>query len=171
MNLWTLNKLIVLVLIAAFVFLLFEIRMEHQDVLGEFKIAWIPILYSGLMIIAGFAALFFWNRGGRQILFCAFAAALIVGAVGFWQHNEQNFGRRISFIFTVWGDSTSKKQSSGKDESSAAGNQDQQPNGSREIKVPVIPPILAPLTFAGLGILGMFACARRFQREIALTKE
>lgn len=64
MNFWTLNRLIVLILIGVFAGLLFEIRAEHQDVLGEHAIGWTPIIYSGLMIILSFAALFFWQRGG-----------------------------------------------------------------------------------------------------------
>lgn len=166
MSLWTLNRLIVLFLLGAFVVLMFEIRSEHQDVLGEHTIAWTPIIYSGLMIIVSFACLFFWRGGGRQILFWAFAAALIVGVVGFWQHNEHHFGQRINYVFTVWGNSTAKKQES--DEHSEAENQDHHSDGDHdhELSAPLMPPVLAPLTFAGLGILGMLACAKRFQPEL-----
>lgn len=101
MKFWTLNKLVVLALIGAFSTLLFELRFQHQAVLGEHLIAWSPIIYSGLMAIISLAALFFWERGGRRVLFWAFAAALIVGTVGFWQHNEEHFGQRIAGVFTV----------------------------------------------------------------------
>ena len=182
MNFWTLNKLIVLALIGAFAGLLFEIRLEHQDVLSEHTIAWSPIVYSGLMIVLGLIALFSWERGGRQILFYAFALALVVGAVGFWQHNEHNAGQRFAGLFTVWGKSSAEKHHSENenDEHSADENVEHSANQNGEHQAEehdhggdsmMMPPVLAPLTFAGLGILGMLACARRFQRETVTVRE
>lgn len=82
---WALNRLIVLILVGAFGFLLLDIRMEHADVLNEYTISYLPLVYSGLMIVLSLVALFFWQSLGRQILFWAFAVALVVGVVGFWQ--------------------------------------------------------------------------------------
>ncbi|MGI8495021.1 MAG: hypothetical protein ACR2L1_06885 [Pyrinomonadaceae bacterium] len=56
-------------LIGAFAVLLFEIRFEHQMVLSEHKIAWTPIIYSGLMVLISLAALFFWNAAGGSFYF------------------------------------------------------------------------------------------------------
>ncbi len=184
MKLWTLNKLIVLALIGAFLTLMFELRFQHQEVLGEHTIAWTPIVYSGLMVITSLAALFLWERGGRQILFWAFAVALVVGTVGFWQHNEEHFGQRIAGVFTVWGNSAPEHHSDeNADGSHGAENEggehsDESKNGEHSTgggdehqadhhqkEESLLPPVFAPLTFAGLGILGMLACARRFQRE------
>lgn len=167
MKFWTLNKLVVLALIGAFAVLLLEIRFEHQEVLSEHTIAWTPIVYSGVMAILSLAALFFWEGSGRKILFWAFAAALIVGTVGFWQHNEEHFGRRIAGVFTVWGNSASEHHSDEADnkEHSANENEEHHNNEHKEKMENLLPPVFAPLTFAGLGILGMLACARRFQRE------
>ncbi|MGI8495020.1 MAG: hypothetical protein ACR2L1_06880 [Pyrinomonadaceae bacterium] len=107
------------------------------------------------------------ERGGRQLLFWAFAVALIVGTVGFWQHNGEHFGQRIAGVFTVWGETAPEDQHSGEKnggENSAGENQGQG-NDSRKHEEALLLPVFAPLTFAGLGILGMLACARRFQRE------
>lgn len=109
----------------------------------------------------------FLERGGRQLLFWAFAVALIVGTVGFWQHNGEHFGQRIAGVFTVWGETAPEDQHSGEKnggENSAGENQGQG-NDSRKHEEALLLPVFAPLTFAGLGILGMLACARRFQRE------
>lgn len=175
MNLWTLNKLIVLALIGAFATLMFELRFQHQMVLGEHTIAWTPIIYSGLMIVLSFIALFLWERGGRQLLFWAFAVALVVGTVGFWQHNEEHFGERIAGVFTVWGKSAPEHhqnensgdshgaESKGGEHSTGGNDEHQADNHQKEESL--LPPVFAPLTFAGLGILGMLACARRFQRD------
>ena len=176
MRLWTLNKLVVLTLIAGFVVLLFEIRSEHQAVLGERQIAWTPIVYSAVMIIVGILGLAFWQSWERQLLFWMFAVGLIVGVVGFWQHNEEHFGNRIGYVFSVWGKSTTAEgdkaggnnhsQGEEKDEGENHAeneNTENRKNENREIKAPIIPPVFAPLTFAGLGFIGMLACAARFQ--------
>ena len=167
MRFWTLNKLIVLALIGAFTTLMLELRFEHQAVLSEHTIAWSPIIYSGLMIISSIAALFFWERGGRQILFWGFAVALIVGTVGFWQHNEEHFGERIAGVFTVWGESAPENHSDEAEnrEHSANENEEHQSGENKQKMENLLPPVFAPLAFAGLGVLGMLVCARRFQRE------
>lgn len=173
MRLWTLNKLIVLILIGAFAGLLLEIRSEHQDILGRHAIGWSPIAYSGLMIIIGILGLIFWQGWGRHLLFWAFAVGLIVGTVGFWQHNEENFGKKIAYVFSVWGKSTEKHRSTEQNEKSEAEENHsstgatQEPRATNNLsdKAPIIPPVFAPLTFAGLGLIGMLACAGRFQRE------
>lgn len=173
MRFWTLNKLIVLILLGAFVGLLFEIRPEHQDILGRHTIGWVPIIYSGLMIILSILSLYFWQSWGRKILFWAFAIGLIVGVVGFWQHNEEDFGKKITYVFTVWGKSTEKKRPSQQaeneehEQSENAPKETQEPRATNGLsdRAPIIPPTFAPLTFAGLGLIGMLACAARFQRE------
>ena len=164
MTFWTINKLIVLALISAFAVLMLEIRFEHQMVLGEHTIAWTPIVYSGLMAVLSLATLFFWERGGRQILFWAFVVALIVGVLGFWQHNEEHFGQRIAGVFTVWGNSTAEHKSDEKKDIENSANENKEKH--KDEKASLLPPVFAPLTFAGLGILGMLACARRFQHEL-----
>ena len=174
MQVWTINKLVVLILIGTLAVLLLEIRFEHQAVLGEHLIAWMPIVYSGVMAILGFAALFFWERGVRRILFWAFAIALIVGTVGFWQHNEEHFGQRIAGVFTVWEkpapehhhsdeNKSDEPSSENQDGDHQANQNDGQQTDNHKKEESLLPPIFAPLTFAGLGVLGMLACARRFQ--------
>ena len=134
---WTLNKIVVLILIGAFAMLAFDIRSEHVDVVRKNWKAWIPIVYSVVMVVAGDAALSRWERGGRQVLWISFMAAFIVGALGFWFHTK---GHPISGVITVlsaWVQPLHKAD---------------------------VPPQLAPLSFAGLGLLGTVVCARRFQQ-------
>ena len=99
----------VLILIGAFAFLLLDLRMEHADVLSEELISYMPLVYSGLMVILSLIAVYFWESWGRKVLFWAFALAIVVGVVGFWQHNEHKFGQRMAYVFTVWGESGDEK--------------------------------------------------------------
>ncbi len=133
---WTLSKSIALVLVGGYAMMLFDIRSEHVDVVRHNWKAWIPIYYSITMLLVGSAAVARWERGGRQVLLVTFCASFIVGALGFWFHSH---GQPIPAITTVLGAWT--KPLHHKD----------------------APPALAPLSFAGLGLLGVLTCARRFQ--------
>ena len=66
-----------------------------------------------------------------------FAAGVIVGLLGFWLHNMGHPFSGLEMMLSAWAgahpDPTSK------------------------------PPVMAPLAFAGLGLLGMIVCAARFQ--------
>ncbi|MEA3145412.1 MAG: hypothetical protein QOI53_839 [Verrucomicrobiota bacterium] len=133
---WTLNKAIVLVLIGGFGVLLVEVRFDHRFVVGEDTVGWIPIFYSIMMMVASLIGLFFWRRGGRQVLFVGFLLAIFVGLAGFWFHTNGRLLRSVQHELSAW---------------------------VRKVPGDEKPPALAPLAFTGLGILGAFACAKRFQ--------
>jgi hypothetical protein len=135
---WTLNKVIVLVLIAGFAMLVVDLRSEHVDAVRRNWRAWIPIAYSGVMVVLGAAALAGWERGGRPALLVAFAVAFIVGGLGFWFHNGGHPVAGLITVLSAW---------------------------TKPLHHADVPPPLAPLSFAGLGLLGTLACARRFQPQ------
>ena len=133
---WTLNKVIVLVLIGGFGVVLLEVRYDHRSVLAEGVVAWIPIIYSVLMMVASVLGLLFWSRGGRQALLVGFLVAILVGLTGFWFHTDGRLLRSIRRELSAW---------------------------VRKIPDEDKPPALAPLAFAGFGILGALACSKPFQ--------
>jgi hypothetical protein len=115
---------------------LVQVRFDHRSVMGEDAIAWIPIIYSILIMVASVVGLLLWNRGGRQVLFVGFLIAILVGLTGFWFHTNGRLVRSVQHEFSAW---------------------------VRRIPDEDKPPALAPLAFAGFGILGALACAKRFQ--------
>lgn len=134
---WTLNRWIVLMLLGAYVGLLLEIRYDHNHVLRHTKIAWTPIVYSGIMIVAGAISLAYWASWGRVVMLWLFAAGLVVGVLGFFLHNGGNPLEGIGRMLSPW--------------------VGQHPDPMDR------PPVLAPLAFAGLGAVGWAACLPRFQ--------
>lgn len=134
---WTLNRWVVLLLLLGYVGLFLEIRYDHNHVLMHKSIAWTPIIYSAVMVVAGTVSLAFWDSWGRTVMLWLFAAGLIVGLLGFWLHNT---GHPFDGIGTLL--------------STLAGNH---PDPQSR------PPVLAPLAFAGLGAVGGAACLPRFQ--------
>jgi hypothetical protein len=113
-----------------------EVRYDHRSVLGEGPVAWIPIVYSILMMIGSVLGLFFWNRGGRQGLLAGYSIAIVVGLTGFWFHTDGRLLRSVRHELSAW---------------------------VRKIPDEDKPPALAPLAFVGFGILGALVCTKRFQ--------
>ncbi len=135
---WTLNQWLVLLLVVVCAGLLLEIRYDHNHVLMEKRIAWTPIVYSAVVLAAGALSLAFWDRWGRAAMLWLFGAGLAVGLLGFWLHNMGHPVSGIERMLSAW-----------------TGNH---PDPTAK------PPTLAPLAFAGLGLLGMLACAEKFNR-------
>lgn len=125
-----------LVLTGGFGVILVQVRFDHRSVVAENAIAWIPIVYSILMIMASAVGLLFWSRGGRQALFVGFLLAILVGLAGFWFHTNGKLLRSVKHEISAW---------------------------VRKIPDEDKPPALAPLAFIGFGFLGALSCARRFQ--------
>ena len=156
---WTLNKLVVLTLLGGFAMLLIEIRAMHQKVLGEEAIAWTPLVYSGLMLLGGAAGLALWDRGGRRLLFWGFALALVVGLLGDWLHTMGKPIQAFMGELSAWAEPIGPKKEDGDRPEQAKVDEEADAKKSRSHA----PPALAPLTFVGLGLLGMLACSGRFQ--------
>jgi len=154
---WTLNHLVVLLLMGAFALLLIEVRSLHHAVLREHAIAWAPIAYSGLMLVAIAIAVPLWDRGGRRALFWAFAPALVIGPVGCWFHNDGRPLHGLGRELAAWARPIGPPAGEESQESGAQPAHEDAPEDEGG------PPALAPLAIAGLGLLGMLACARRFQ--------
>jgi len=139
---WSLSKLIVLVLLGGLLMLLIDIRWEHRVELGRQWETWIPLIYIGLMIVAGVVSLYLWEGLGPRILQVGFALGIIVGLLGVWFHGGKNPVGNLARVFTAW--------------TIPLGT-----NGG--VKVSSEPPVIAPLAFVGLGLLGLLACTKRFR--------
>jgi hypothetical protein len=137
---WTLNKLVVSVLLFGFCILLIQVRYDHRSVIGEDAIGWIPIVFSIVMIVVSLFGLLFWRRGGRGVLKGFYFLAIVIGLVGFWYHTNGKVVRAVQHDLSAW---------------------------IRKIPDEDKPPAFAPLAFAGFGLLGLLACAKRFQPPTA----
>ena len=165
----SLNKTLVVLLLGGFAFLLLEVRFEHRDVVSEKLVAYIPIVYSLLTLVVGAVLLALWDKGGRLLLQILFGGAVIVGALGVWFHTGGNpvravslVGRSLRLLATIppmkeaeppGGPPAAKPAGQGE----AAQVEEGPGEGG--------PPLLAPLAFCGLGLLGMAACARGWRIE------
>jgi hypothetical protein len=136
MTRWPLTRILMLLLAGAFGGLMMDIRVEHVDAVHEQSIAWLPIIYSACMAIACAAASIFWSKLSRRIMIALFLLAFVIGGLGFYFHNDGKLIQVIRSSVNAWID-PSMAHSDG-------------------------PPQLAPLSFAGLGMIGILASLKRF---------
>ena len=130
--------------------LLFELRFEHREVLGETWHSWIPLVYSSVTLLAGLVALLRWDSGGRRALAVLFGAGIAVGVLGFWFHTDGHLIGGIRGVLAAWLVPFGQ-------------------NGG--VKIGSKPPALAPLAFCGLGTLGLLICAAPNARGTARAPE
>ena len=135
---WSLNRVLVLVLAGAFLGLIGDLRYEHVDKVRHYWTAWIPIVYSAVMVVVCLACLLLWGRRGRRSLFLRLprGSASVLGLLGFWLHNQDHLLDNLATVLDAWTQLEHHANT---------------------------PPTLAPLAFCGLGVLGMLGCAARFQ--------
>jgi hypothetical protein len=146
---WSLNRIIVLLLLGGLASLMIDIRWEHRVELAHQWETWIPLVYIGLMLIAGVVGLYRWNRWGRRILQVGFSLALIVGVLGTWFHSKGDPVGTFRRVLTAW----------------------VVPLGADGgIKTDSTPPEMAPLAFVGLGLIGLLVCSTHFQCAPAMAE-
>jgi hypothetical protein len=141
---WSLNRILVLALLGGLASLMIDIRWEHRVELARRWETWIPLVYIGLMLVAGIVGLYRWDSWGRRVLQVGFSLCLIVGALGTWFHSQKDPIGNFRRVVTAW--------------TVPIGT-----NGG--VKTGSTPPEMAPLAFIGLGLMGLLACSRRFHCE------
>jgi hypothetical protein len=60
---WTLARVLILILAGSFLGLMADIRVEHVDVVHKTGLAWIPIIYSAVMVVACVLGFYLHNPG------------------------------------------------------------------------------------------------------------
>ncbi len=202
---FTLNKCVVFALLGGFALLLLDIRVEHNDVIKETWRAWIPLIYSLVMVVLIPIGLAFWQKGGRKLLLFSFAAAAVVGMLGFWFHSHGKPIKALSRVASIWvqlpalSDSEEKHKRKGKGKRKDSGDQAQvsekeaEPQDAEKEAEPQdaekegerqeaeketerkdtgpTPPLLAPLGFVGLGLIGVLVCLAAFQFDAGPAKK
>ena len=146
---WPLNRILVLALLGGLASLMIDIRWEHRVELARQWETWIPLVYIGLMLIAGVVGLYRWNGWGRRLLQVGFSLCLIVGALGTWFHSKGDPVGNFRRVMTAWFVPIGT-------------------NGG--VKTGSTPPEMAPLAFVGLGLIGLLCCSKRFQCNSSTSK-
>lgn len=137
---WPLARWVLLLLAGGFAGLAADLRYEHVEIirLGWWQ-AWLPVLYSALMAVLCTLGVWLWRPTLRRLLFWTFLLGFALAAYGLYLHNAGDFSRPIRLLSAAW---------------------------LERLRRGDVPP-MAPMTFAGLSLLGMLACSRRFAKVAA----
>jgi len=133
---WPLARILIFILANGFIGLMIDIRVEHVDAVREHTVAWLPIVFSGFMAISCLVGFIFWGKLTRRLMLPLFLAALVIGGLGFYFHTHGNIKKVSTTSVNAWTD----------------------PN----LEHSDAPPQLAPLAFAGLGVIGLLTLMERF---------
>lgn len=141
----SMNRLIAFLVAGGFLFLFIETRIEHHDVLSEKLIAYAPIVFSALGFIIASLAAFKWQEKWIRVLHIYLFLALAVGLGGMYFHNEDRL--------------------KGKADTSSEIKDDDMQEDEKNVEE-TTPPILAPVAFTGLGVVGLLGTYRRWKADV-----
>lgn len=132
------QRLLLLTLTGGLLILLVEIRFQHSVVMGEKWQSWIPIIYLSSLLLLVPIGMTFLRRFGRGLLIVLFAGLTVTGIFGFWFHSKNKPIQAISHVIATDLDQPGHVKASAEEEETN-------------------PPILAPLSLCGLGLIGILA--------------
>ncbi len=149
----TLNRLLFAFLTAGFLFLATETFLEHSGILGKKPPALIPVAFSVVALLVSAAAAAAWPSNPARLVRAFFVLPLLVGLAGLYFHNEDRLEGHAALPAAIADEEEGEHDESG---STAADGHEEDHH----------PPILAPLAFVGMGVLGLLAAARRWPADI-----
>ncbi|HUN65057.1 MAG TPA: hypothetical protein VMW43_03080 [Bacteroidota bacterium] len=140
----TLNRLLVAGSAAGFVFLLADTTIEHRDLF--FREFWvlIPALFGIAGAVAGAVAYFRWDEKAIRFFNIVLIASCVVAAAGIYFHIGED---------------------DDEDARPVAAQMEQKKEKEKEKDKP----ILAPLSFAGVAVVGLLGTLRKWEAEVRPT--
>ena len=134
---YSLNRLLVLLTTAGFLFLAVDSTIEHWEILGQELMAFIPIVFGVLGFVMGAVTVLRWKEPCiRRLQIFLFAAFVVAGAGAYFHIEEEE------------------------DEGQLTAEQREHEKKEKD------KPLLAPLSFAGLAAVGLLGTARKWPAEV-----
>jgi hypothetical protein len=134
---YSLNRLLVLLTTIGFAFLLVDTTIEHWSTFEEEIMSFIPLVFSIVGLILGILVVIMWKEKLIRWFQILLFASFIVAAVGLYFHIEEE-ENDINL--------TSEEREHEEHEKDK--------------------PLLAPLSFAGLAVVGLLGTARKWEAEV-----
>jgi hypothetical protein len=134
---YSLNKLLILVTIFGFAFLLADTTIEHWDVFNDEIMAFIPVVFSFLGLAIGIIAIIIWKDKTIRFLQIFLIASFLVAGAGLYFHIEEE-----------------------EDQLNLAMEEREHEENEKD------KPLMAPLAFGGIAIVGLLGTARKWEAEV-----
>ena len=134
---YSLNRLLVLTAAIGFAFLLIDTTMEHWDTFDDEIMSFIPLAFSLLGLVLGITAVIVWKSKVIKWMQIFLFVSFIVAGAGFYFHLEY-------------------------EENEINLTQEEKEHEEKEKDKP----LLAPLAFGGIAIVGLLGTARKWDAEV-----
>ncbi len=134
---YSLNRLLILIVTAGFIFLLADTIIEHWEILDEEIMAFIPVVFSVFGVGLGIVTVIAWKEKIIKWMQIFLFASFIIAGAGFYFHVVEEEDE-INL-------SAEKKEHEEKEKDK---------------------PLLAPFAFGGLAIVGLLGTARKWDAEV-----
>jgi hypothetical protein len=134
---FTLNRLLVLITTIGFAFLLADTTIEHWPIFNQELMAFIPLIFSIVGILLGIFTMVKWKEKLIYWFQVLLLVSTIVGAAGLYFHIEP-FEEETNLTA---------------DEIEHEANEKEKP-------------LFAPLSFAGLAVIGLLGTMRKWEAEV-----
>jgi hypothetical protein len=132
---FSLSRMIVMCVAAGFLFLIADSILEHWDILGRELWAYIPIAFSVLGFVISIIAVVKWKERVIRFLHITLFFAFIISAVGLYFHVKEEDDKETT---------TEQIEHEQKEKDK---------------------PMLAPLSFAGLAIIGLLGTSKKWRAD------
>lgn len=134
---YSLNRLLVLVTSIGFVFLLADTTIEHLPIFKQELMAFIPPVFCFIGLVLGIIVVTTWKEKLIRWFQILFFASIIVGAAGLYFHIEP-FEEETNLTSEEIEHEANEKDK----------------------------PLLAPLSFAGIAVIGLLGTKRKWEAEV-----
>jgi hypothetical protein len=137
---YSLNRMLVLVATAGFAFLLADNIIEHWSVFKEEVSSFIPVVFSAIGLIIGLVTVLKWKEKFIKVFQIVLLASIVVALAGMYFHIKED------------------------DDEDQPKEQVVTPKEEKD------KPVLAPLAYAGLAIVGLLGTSRKWHAEVDENK-
>lgn len=134
---YSINKLLVLITTIGFAFLFADTTIEHWPIFKQELMAFIPLVFSAIGLALGIIVVITWKEKLIRWFQILLFASFVVAATGIYLHLE------------IWEEETNI----------TAEEQEHEENEKDK-------PLLAPLAFAGLAVVGLLGTLRKWEAEV-----
>jgi len=138
---FTLNRLLVLTASAGFAFLLADTIIEHFNTFTQETMSFIPPIFSLIGFITGVITVLNWKPELVRFMHIIFFAAFIIAAAGLYFHIVEEMSEVNLTTEEQLHEANEKEK-----------------------------PLLAPLAFAGVGVMGLLGTYRKWNAEVVEDK-
>jgi glucan phosphoethanolaminetransferase (alkaline phosphatase superfamily) len=139
---FSLNRLLVFVVVLSFAFLMIDSFLEHKSVLTKEFMSFIPIVFSFIGLIIALIAALVWKERWIRLLHVFLMTGFLIAVAGVYFHVIED-----------------------DDEEKVVTTESREPAQEEKEKPP-----LAPLAFGGVALIGLLGTSRKWHAEVLEKK-